>query len=163
MNATATAAIPKPSFNPWPYALIAFFVTLVSIIGGFVTWSLRQDMELVGADYYDQEMRFQQRINSVNRTRPLGDLVAIAYEANAIRITVPKEHAAQQVNGTIQLYRPSNAKLDRQFSLTPDANGQQSIPARELEPGLWKVRVAWKFQGEEFFRDTTVIVPSLVR
>ncbi len=163
MNATATAALPKPSFNPWPYALIAFFITLVSIIGGFVTWSLRQNLELVGPDYYEQEMRFQQRINSVNRTRPLGDQVTIAYEANAIRITLPKEHAAQHVTGTIQLYRPSNSKLDRQLNLLPDPSGQQTLAAKDLEPGLWKVRVAWKFQGEEFFRDTTVIVPSSAR
>lgn len=159
----ATASIPKPSFNPWPYALIAFFITLVSIIGGFVTWSLRQNMELVGADYYEQEMRYQQRINSVNRTRPLGDQVSIAYEGNAIRVTLPKEHAAERVTGTIQLYRPSNSMLDRQLKLVPDATGLQSIATKDLEPGLWKVRVAWKFQGEEFFRDTTVIVPSLVR
>ena len=163
MNATATAVLPKPSFNPWPYALIAFFITLVSIIGGFVTWSLRQDMELVGADYYDQEMRFQQRINSVNRTRPLGDQVVIAYEANSIHVTVPKEHAAQKISGTIQLYRPSNARLDRQLNLDPDPAGQQFVAAKDLEPGLWKVRVAWKFQDEEFFRDTTVIVPPSAR
>ena len=58
-----TAALPKPAFNPWPYALIAFFTVLITVIASFVTWSLRQDMELVGADYYDQEMRFQQRID----------------------------------------------------------------------------------------------------
>ena len=35
----ATAAVTKPAFNPWPYALIAFFSVLVTVIVSFVTWS----------------------------------------------------------------------------------------------------------------------------
>jgi len=36
----AAAALPRPAFNPWPYALIAFFAMLITVIASFVVWSL---------------------------------------------------------------------------------------------------------------------------
>lgn len=155
----ATAPFPKPAFNPWPYALIAFFAVLVSVIVGFVTWSLRQDMELVSADYYDQEMRFQQRINSVNRTQSLGAKVAITYDAGTIRVSLPVEHGAQHAAGTLDLYRPSNARLDRKLVLNPGLDGRQVLEARNLQPGLWKARVSWTVGKDSFFRDESLVIP----
>jgi nitrogen fixation protein FixH len=155
----ATASLPKPAFNPWPYALIAFFTILVSVIAGFVTWSLRQDMELVSADYYDQEMRFQQRINSVNRTQSLGAKVAIAYDSGILRVSLPVEHGAQHATGTLELYRPSNARLDRKLALQPSLDGHQFIEAKGLQPGLWKARISWMVGKDSFFRDESLVIP----
>jgi nitrogen fixation protein FixH len=161
MNPAAT--LPKPAFNPWPYSLIAFFVILIALIGGMVTWSMRQDMDLVGADYYDQEMRFQQRIDSTKRAQAFGGQVGIAYAAGQIRVSLPAAQAAQHPAGTIRLYRPSDAKLDREVKLAVNADGTQQVATAGLLPGLWKARVAWTVGGEEFFRDETLIIPAAGR
>ena len=153
------AALPKPAFNPWPYALIAFFTVLITVIASFVTWSLRQDMELVGADYYDQEMRFQQRIDSTRRAQAFAGQIAIVHDAGRITVTLPAAHAAKHPAGTFHLYRPSDAKLDREMKLAVDATGTQQLAVPGLRPGLWKARVAWTVGTEEFFRDETLIIP----
>ena len=162
MNPAATA-LPKPAFNPWPYGLMAFFALLITLIATMVTWSMHQDTELVGADYYAQEMRFQQRIDSTKRAEAFGGQVAIAYAAGHILVTLPAEHAAKHPAGTIRLYRPSESKLDQELKLDVDAAGQQQVPTSGLRPGLWKARVSWTVGTEEFFRDETLIIPATAR
>lgn len=156
----AAAALPKPAFNPWPYALIAFFSVLITVIVGFVTWSLRQDSELIGADYYDQEMRFQQRIDSVKRTQALTGHVSLNYEAGRITLTLPAVPKDRPAVGTIRFYRPSDAKLDRETKLVINAAGTQEIAATGLRPGLWKARVTWSVGADDYFHDETFIIPS---
>ncbi len=155
----AAAALPRPAFNPWPYALIAFFTVLITVIASFVTWSLRQDMELVGKDYYDQEMRFQQRIDSTKRAQAFGGQVAIVHDAGRITVTLPAAHAAKHPVGIVRLYRPSDAKLDQEMKLAVDATGTQQLAVPGLRSGLWKARVSWTVGTEEFFRDETLIIP----
>jgi nitrogen fixation protein FixH len=64
------------------------------------------------------------------------------------------------VSGSVQLYRPSAVKLDRTLQLQPDANGVQKIDAAGLSPGLWKVRVSWRVEQQEYFLDQNVVISA---
>ena len=58
----------------------------------------------------------------------------------------------------MHLYRPSDAKLDRNLTLQPNHDGAQTIDGRALRPGLWKVRLEWKSGGETFCFDQSVLI-----
>jgi hypothetical protein len=96
----------------------------------------------------------------VARTRQLGAQASVAYDpvGKCIRIALPAEQARQHVSGRIQLYRPSQAGLDRQVKLNLDPKGSQQLDAAGLVPGLWKVRVSWTVQGQDYFIDQVVVV-----
>ena len=157
-----TASLPsaRPAFNPWPWALIAFFVVLVTTITSFVVFALRQDLELVRPDYYEQELRHDQQMQRVHRTEGVAGAIALSASGDRIVVDLPLDHARRKSAGTIHLYRPSDSHLDREFDLTPGRDGRQTLDTRDLRPGLWKVRVAWTVDGAEYFREATVVVPS---
>jgi hypothetical protein len=73
---------------------------------------------------------------------------------NCIVIALP----AAQASGVIQFYRPSNAKLDHEIPLAIDAHGVQTIDAKAMAAGLWKVRLQWSVNGQEYFFDQAVVV-----
>jgi nitrogen fixation protein FixH len=154
----------RPAFNPWPYALIAFFAVFISCVVGFGIFAVRQKVDLVGADYYEQEVRFQKQIDRAARTKALGQPVAITYEhaTNQITVTLPAGPAAQNPLGQIRLYRPSDAALDREIALATDAQGRQCIDASVLKEGRWKVRVNWTAAGAEYFAEQTLLVAGPV-
>lgn len=154
----APASPVAPSWNPWPYALIAYFAVFISAVIGFVAWSVHQKMDLVGADYYDQEIRYQSQIDKMRRTAAMGPALPIDYAQGRITFRLPQEQVAKGVTGSIQLYRPSNAGMDRTVSLTVDSTGLQNIDATTLTPGLWRIRISWKAGGEEFYRDDSVVI-----
>src|SRR5262249_28670359 len=82
------------------------------------------------------EVRFQQQLDRLNRTRPLTTAVAVAYDANqqAITVTLPAAHARHSASGHIHFYRPSDASLDRDVPLAVSADGVQRVETNGLLP-----------------------------
>jgi hypothetical protein len=148
----------KRKFEPWPVAIIGFFV--VAILGAvtFVVFCSMHPTDLVAADYYEQEVRYQEQMDRIERTRTQTSGASVSYESgsNQIRIQVPQEQVAGGLTGWIHLYRPSAAGLDQRVALSVNAQGQQVVDATDLMAGLWKVRVGWEVGGEEFFHSQDI-------
>lgn len=156
---TTTAA--KPEFNPWPWSLVAFFAVFISAVIGFGIFAVRQNNDLVQPDYYEQEVRFQQQIDRVQRTQAFSQDVAVSFEpvTRSVRLSLPAAHAAKRPTGRIHFYRPSEAKLDFEVPVQLDAAGKQSVPGASLREGLWKVRVTWSVDGQEYYHDEALVAP----
>ena len=152
--------IRKSKRNPWPLAIILVFAFFFAGTVGLVVMACSQKVDLISADYYDQEIKFQEQIARLDRTRHLSQHASVAYEAATKRITIslPVQPASLQPLGSIQLYRPSDAGLDRKFTLELGPDGRQSLDASNLRLGLWRVRVSWTINGEEYFTDQQVVI-----
>lgn len=150
----------KTTRNLWPFAIIGIFALFIAGMTTMVVLACRSNTDLVSRDYYEQELRFQGRIDSLDRTHSLGATAKYDAPSRRIIISLPAAHAGKSVDGQIQLYRPSAAGMDRQFKLKPDAQGIQALDAADLENGLWKIRVAWNVAGQEYFLDRKMIVGS---
>lgn len=152
----------KPPRNFWPLGILAAFGLFVPAMACLIVMAVTHREQLVSADYYEQEIRYQGQIDRLRRTQDLGAQAAVTYDQTSRRIAVvlPAEHARGEIQGRIQLYRPSEAGLDRQVELAVNADGAQSLDAHDLRPGLWKVRVSWKLAGREYFLDQSVVIPA---
>lgn len=149
------------AFNPWPYGIAAFLIVFVILVVGFGIFAVRQRVDLVRSDYYEEELRFTRQYDRLSRTKPLKAQIAIAHnpEAHEIIIQLPPEHATGVVKGSIELYRPSDARLDRKLTLATSANGRQVLDAKSLQEGLWRLQLSWESGGREYFHSSTVVIP----
>lgn len=152
----------KVTFNPWPVAIILTFVLFVSGTIGLIVMAASQRADLVSKNYYEQELKYQDQVDRLEHTRQLSAPAKIAYDAGRRRIgiTLPPEHASQSITGRIQLYRPSEADLDRQLKLQTDTQGRQWVDASDLQPGLWKLRLVWAVGNREFSTDQPVVIKA---
>ena len=148
----------KTRFNPWPYGIILFFVLLFCGLATVVVIASTHRDTLVSDSYYEQELKFQNRIDAAARAKNIG--AAIHYDATAgqIQIALPVAQVQQPLAGSIELYRPSAPNLDRQIKLHPDAVGLQTLDATVLQPGLWNVRVSWNAAGRNYFLEQKIAV-----
>jgi hypothetical protein len=146
--------------NPWPYAIIGWFLLFGSGMAAWVVVAARNDPDLVRADYYEQEIAYQKQIDRLNRTAAMRGEVSVAYDFARGRVTlqIPKSHLSTPLQGQIHLYRPSDAKLDFELPLEVDANGSQRIATGQLRGGLWKLRVQWTSGGQEFYHDQSLVL-----
>jgi nitrogen fixation protein FixH len=151
----------SPTRNPWPIAIVACFSVFALFIAGFIAWASRQREDLVAVNYYETEVRYQQQLDRLNVTAPWATQVAVRYDAAqpSIVISLPTAQA-QAATGRIHLYRPSDARLDREVPLALNAEGEQRLEARELRAGLWRVRLQWSAGGKEYFAERMVLVAS---
>jgi len=148
----------NPPRNPWPYAIIATFVIFISGTIGLIVMASTQKVDLVSSNYYEQEIKYQTRMDDLDRTKPLGATTTYDDAGKRIVILLPAGHAGKNVTGTIQLYRPAASGLDQQFKLEPNASGVQTLDAANLQNGLWKIRVAWNVAGQDYFLDQKLVI-----
>lgn len=150
----------KSSFNPWPVSIIVFFALAICGAVTFVIYCSRNHVDLVAADYYEQEVRYQDQIDRANRATSLQAPAKVDYNTDTKVITVlmPADHLSPSLKGWIQLYRPSAAILDQKLALAVDAAGKQTIDGRILTDGLWHVRVSWNLNGADYYFDQKVVI-----
>ena len=143
----------------WPVSIIGFFILAVIFIVTYTAWAMRQREDLVSEDYYEREVRFQSHLDSMNRSQALATQTVVTFEPaqQAVIITLPPTQI-QGATGSIHLYRPSDARLDRDMPLALNAEGVQRLDGKKLSEGLWKVRVQWSANGQEYFLDQPVVV-----
>jgi hypothetical protein len=151
----------KP-FNPWPYGIIATFVVFIASFAAVITFICQHRMDLVSADYYEQEIRFQNRLDEMNRTAGLRAATQITFDpaTSLLRVALPAAHAAGRPEGRLHLYRPSAAGLDRELKLFTDAAGTQHFNISDLQPGQWKARLHWRANGQDYFTEEPLIIPA---
>ena len=149
----------NPTRNLWPTGIIVACALFVAGTAGLIVMACAQKDDLVRADYYEQELRYQSQIDRVERTRLAAAQAAVTYDnaKRCLTIALPPAQAARPITGTIHLYRPSAGALDRSLQLKVDANGLQSLDAASLTPGLWKVRVSWTVDNQDYYLDQKVV------
>lgn len=151
-------------FNPWPVAIIAWFAIFMTFTVIIVTYLSRQKVDLVQTDYYDDEIRYQEQLDRLNRTEKIKSEIAVVYDSarKAIAISLPggadQRAPDKKISGHIRLYRPANQALDREIKLSLDNTGSQIIDTRDLAAGLWKVRIYWSVGGQDFYFNQAVRV-----
>ncbi|MGE3311343.1 MAG: FixH family protein [Limisphaerales bacterium] len=156
------ATHPRPRFNPWPASILATFVVFIGGTVGLVVLATQNRNVLVADDYYEQEIRYQERMNQLERAAPFRDEITATHDADRGRLNISLPAAlAADAAGEVQLYRPNQSAADRRFPLKSSAEGQPAaIPAGDLAPGLWKVRLQWNSGGREYFAERSVVVPA---
>ncbi|MBU0679147.1 MAG: FixH family protein [Verrucomicrobia bacterium] len=144
--------------NPWPLFLTIFILLFVATVVGFVIWSLGHRVDLVSPEYYEQEIRYQDRIDSEARTARLGSMVGITHVKNAksLIIQIPDNHS--EAEGSIILYRPSDKKLDRQLDLAVDQNGRQTVDLSDLQSGMWRARLSWRVTTNDYYLEDIIFL-----
>ncbi|MDX5437165.1 MAG: FixH family protein [Pontibacter sp.] len=143
----------------WPYAIIAAIVLFAGYIIFFVTKAMRQDVDLVSTDYYEQEIAYQDHINKVGRTVAAGN-VQITYqeESNDVLLQLPESLKGQQLRGSISFFRPSDDVLDFELPLQPGRDLSQLIETDTLQAGLWKVRVNFSAGSDSYYAEKAITI-----
>lgn len=148
----------KTTRNFWPLGITLTFVLFFCGMATVVVIATTHRDGLVSENYYEQELKYQDQINSAARAVQSGASVNYDSTAGRIVIALPVLSRAHNLNGRIELYRPSAAGMDRQIELQPDANGRQLLDAKALPAGPWEVRVAWKSGGQDYFMNRKIII-----
>ena len=150
----------RPQQSLWPTGIIGFFVIAICGAAAFITWAVRQNADMVSHGYYEDEILYQKKIDTLNRTQPFARGVSVTYESGeqGILVTLPAVHARRRPAGTIQLYRPSDPRLDHAEPLALNAAGTQRVSAKNLRSGLWKVRILWTAGGQDYYFEQALVV-----
>lgn len=138
----------------WGKSIVLAFVLFALFIGVLVTICLKQDIPLVAKEYYQQELVYQQQIDRINNTNQLPEKPTILVVNRAIEIQFSQ--LVEIVGGELELFRPSDEKLDRHFKVESSAEGKQRIDVSDLETGMYRARMRWSMEGKDYYLESVI-------
>ncbi|MBN3518375.1 FixH family protein [Algoriphagus lutimaris] len=134
----------------WGTGIFLSFLGFIVVIMTMVTISVRMDgIELVTESYYEKEIVYQDQIDKEQATLDQNkDIMTFDIKAKVILVDLPSG-----ASGTLHLFRPSDAALDKKIKL--DGNSQRviEVPTDQLKSGYWKAQLNWEENGVEYYQE----------
>jgi len=132
------------------------FILFAVFIGTLVFICMRQEVNLVSADYYSRELSHGKKMDAERNAGALKDQPQLAFLNN--QLVVKWNQLSRIEEGELQLLRPSDPDLDRTFHIAKGiTDSSVSFPIEKSSSGLYRVRFSWKMEGTEYLVEHALI------
>ncbi len=140
----------------WGTKIALFYITFVIFTLVMVVMAFQEDYELVTEDYYEQEIKYQGKIDSKQRTKALENKLSVNIDANELNILFPQKEVSLSAN--ILCFRPSDESKDLRIEFKEFTN-RVSIPLNKFSKGKYLFKIDWIANNKSFYSEEIVIIP----
>ncbi|MCK5074773.1 MAG: FixH family protein [Calditrichia bacterium] len=149
----------KIKFN-WGYGIALFYSLFFAALVIFVIFTFYLNWDLVTENYYKDEIEYQKQIDRKKRAEMISQniFVNLQREKNEIIIAFPEEFKNKELTGTISLYRPSNAELDKKIPILLNSNGLQKLNIEKLQKGAKGIKITWTVNEAEYYHEKQIVI-----
>lgn len=139
----------------WGKGILLSIIGFVMLIMTMVVISVRMDgIELVTENYYEAEINYQERIDQESSALRL-DRTVISYSTTGKNLELDLPTGT---TGKLQLFRPSDSKLDREILVDVTGLGSTSVALDDLKPGYWKIQLSWTEKGKNYYEEKKITI-----
>ncbi|MEB2777310.1 FixH family protein [Algoriphagus sp. D3-2-R+10] len=139
----------------WGKGIVLTIIGFVALIMTMVIISVRMDgIELVTENYYEEEIKYQDRIDESKSAMEL-DREVIFYNPQNQLIELDLPNGAK---GSLQLFRPSDSSLDQNINVEVTHSGKTEVSLKELKTGYWKVQLSWSENGVDHYQEKEITI-----
>ncbi len=141
----------------WGTKILIVYVVFISGILVMVFKSSTQKTDLVTTDYYAKELKYQEKIDEMNRVSALSAPVEYVIKDSSLIIQFPKDFAGKKIVGEAILYCPSdeNKDIKKSFSVQ-DEPLQIILPAANR--GLYELHLSWQDEGVTYYFEKKIFI-----
>jgi len=145
-------------FEPWPWGLGVLFLSFVLFLLIALVKLSNTHISMVQQDYYDPGPARVALLEA--QKRGALDSTHYGYTWNASRSVLALSFSVPfPDSGRINLYRPSDDRLDRHYPLSLSGDGKMKLELNDLESGWWQVQLSWWRNGEWYYHEFSLNIP----
>lgn len=140
-------------FN-WGTKIAIVYLLFVAGILYLVMQSSRQKIDLVTPDYYEEEIKYQERIDQSRHADSLTGKLSVDRSGDSIMLRFPEELSEQPINGNVWIYYPADESLDVKTTFET-RNGQYLfvLPSSRKRTGMSIVKTGWNCEGIKYYTE----------
>ncbi len=141
----------------WGYKILTVYIIFVAGILFLVFKSSNQNQDLVIPDYYEQELKFQQRIDETERANALSAAVKFEIGNKEIIIHLPPEMKGMEVATHVLLYCTSDKSKDIQQDFTT----KEAVIKLAFSPankGLHELKINWVANEKTYYYEHKLFI-----
>jgi hypothetical protein len=137
----------------WGKGILLTIIAFVGFIMTLVVISVRQDdIHLVADNYYEKEIKYQEQIDREVSAATLDrEVLVFDGQEKAMILDLPVG-----AKGSLQLFRPSDARLDKNLPLEITSEGKTKVSLQDLKAGYWRVQLTWTENGVDFYEEKKI-------
>ncbi len=137
------------------------FVVIVLGVSGFLSLvyiTTNERIDMVTDEYYPKELKYQEQIAKEINYNALGDRIRIESQ-DQLEIYFPRlTDNANNITGTVHLYRPSDKRLDIETDLKLDSAFCMRFDKSELRSGKYQLIIEWETEGKAYLSKLPVYI-----
>jgi hypothetical protein len=114
-------------------------------------------VDLVTADYYAEELKFQDKIDEHKNAAVLSSEIKVDFKDNVLTLTFPEEFKGKQLKGDLLLYYPADENKDIKFDFTTT----DAIVKKELPKGIYgqhEVHINWSLDAVNYYFEKKIFL-----
>lgn len=117
---------------------------------------MRQKVDLVSADYYEQELKFQERIDHSLKSDELKEPLLWNVEQDRVVLNFPSQFKGKQISGEVLFFRPSDKSMDRKISIPTTDSLHKTLSTKGFDKGVYKIEIAWEATDVKYYNEGIV-------
>lgn len=137
----------------WGKGITAALILFIGFIVSLGVILMRQNVDLVADDYYQQEIDYETQISAESNAKKLGAQPSFTQNANYFIVSIPEGKFSKIV---MDLHRPNNSDKDQQFDIV--GTKMFLIEKSKLEKGQYRITLRYDFEGKSCQQKTTVFI-----
>ena len=142
----------------WGIKILLLYLGFVALIVTMVGLTMRENVDLVSGDYYQQELEYQKKINTIERTALLKEPLTWQITNDTLVLEFPNIRS-NTMGGSVFFFRPSDAHLDQKIAIPDKPDSIRRIPISQLEKGLYRMQIDWHAAGTTYYNESIIQIP----
>jgi len=141
----------------WGTGILIFLILFLSASAVFIVFAMKQDVNLVHKDYYEQGADYTEQMKVNARSVEFNEAVHTQIEIESLVVDFDTTFTLSIDSGNVLLFRPSNSSLDYSMPLQLSGNSVM-IPKSNLVPGRYILKLNWYSGGLKYEVVKTVFI-----
>lgn len=143
----------------WGQAIFIVLTAFVAMMVYFMIRAAGNQEELVAQDYYAQELRYQERIDRMDRAASWGAPVDLSVIEGELMVTFPDTLRGRSIEAELHLLKPSDSRADLRLPFTLMDTLVFRISTADLMKGAYRAAVDWTVDGVEHRTEQPIYLP----
>lgn len=138
---------------------IVIVLFLIVTIGQVLAIHYFIDYDLVEEEYYEAEIKYQEQIDKISRTKNLSDQVSVKLRGKALELKFPSNFDGGRISGIVKYYKPADDLQDKIQKIILNDENRMFIDTKELSTGYWKIKIDWEVNDIQYYSEESLMVP----
>lgn len=134
----------------WGNKLIIVFIVFAALMATLVYKATQTKFELVSKDYYQDELRYQDKIDGAANAA-LEAPISIQVNDEIISFEFPDAQKNANITGEAWFYCSVDATKDKRFVLSVDSTGIQRIERKRLQKGDYQIKISYEINQKKYY------------
>ena len=133
--------------------ILAGFGMMILFMCYLVYNSIHNEAQMVTDNYYENELKFQDRIDAKANGDAYTEAMKLAVADGKLQISIPTELSNKLTNGRLAFYCISNKKDDKNLAIKANATGLYAIDVKSWEKLSYIAKLTFECDGKKYYHE----------